>query len=206
MLIYGCAREDVTEEKRQNAKGLTYAMIYGASAYRLAQIYGFTVERGQEIIDHLLTKKYPGAKRYHEAMIFSARTKGHVTNLFGRRRRLPDILSENQKIRGHCERQAINAPIQGLAGDLLYAAMIRLQLRWDEDPFTKMVLTTHDSLTHEVKVEDQNRAIAIIHNEMTRPFPGLIVSLPVEIKVGSSLGKMKKLSKGELQAIVKQYA
>jgi len=119
---------------------------------------------------------------------------------------LGQFLSENQKIRGHCERQAINAPIQGLAGDILYAAMIRLQLRWDKDAFTKMVLTTHDSLTHEVKVEDQNKAIAIIYNEMTRPFPGLVVPLPVEIKVGPSLGKMKKLSHEELQEIVKQYA
>ncbi len=206
MLIYGCAREDVTKEKRQSAKALTYALIYGASAYRLAQVYGFEVERGQEIIDHLLTKKYPGASRYHEAMKFSARSKGYVKNLFGRRRRLPEILSDNQKLRGHAERQAINAPIQGLAGDLLYAAMIRLQLQWEADPFTKMVLTTHDSLTHEVKVEDQNRAVAIIHNEMTRPFPGLVVPLPVEIKVGTSLGKMKGLSREEVLEIVKQYA
>ncbi|KKL89332.1 hypothetical protein LCGC14_1915810, partial [marine sediment metagenome] len=88
---------------------------------------------------------------------------------------------------------------------VLYCAKIRLQRKWDENELAKMVLTVYDSLTHEVKIEDTNRAIAVIHKEMTRPLPGITVGLPVEIKVGPSLGKLKKLSTEEVNEIVKEY-
>lgn len=201
-LIFEIPEGDVTPQQRQDAKGLTYLLIYGGTIYRIMSEFGVSQERAQEIFDGLFSR-YPGAKAYHESTIDLARTKGHVQNIYGRRRRLPNILSENGKMRGHCERQAINAPIQGLASELLSLAMIRLRRLWREKSgLAKMVLTVYDSLTHECSEKDANKVIALIHQEMTRPMKGITVPLPIEVKIGKSLGSMKKLTPNELAKIV----
>ena len=201
-LIFEVLEGDVTKKQRQDAKPLTYAMIYGATVYRIMSLYNVSQERAQEILDGLFSR-YPGAKAYHNTMINMARTKGYVQNLFGRRRRLPNILSQNKKVSGHAERQAINAPIQGLAGDILSIATIRLWRFWQKNPnLAQMVLTVHDSLAHECKEKDQNKVIATIYREMTRQIPGITVPIPVEIKVGKSLGNMKKLTQEEIKTIL----
>lgn len=191
------------EVSRQDAKNGTYAIGYGATGYRLAMMYGVEEEIGNEILQAIY-RKYQGLAKNCDMTKISARQRGYVTNLFGRRRRLPAILSDDKKLRGHAERSAINSPVQGLAGDIMYAMMIRLQEIWDEPANSDiwMIMQTHDSLTHEVPVEKQEFAIASIYREMTRPIPGITIPLEVEMKVGSSLGSLKKLSKEEIAAIV----
>jgi len=204
-LIYEVPEEEVTPQQRQDAKGLTYLLIYGGTPYRIMTEYGVDKSRAEEIYDGLFSR-YPGAKSYHESMINSAQTKGFVKNMFGRRRRLTNILSGDKGVRGHAERQAINAPIQGLAGDILYIAMIRLWRLWNKNPnLSKMVLTVHDSLTHESAEKDKEKGIANIHREMTREMPGIKIPLPIDIKVGKSLGNMKKLTTEEIEEISRKF-
>ncbi len=186
---------------RQEGKGANYALIYGATGYRLANLFGVEERVGEEIKDAILSK-YPGARRFEENMKILARTNGYVKNTFGRRRRLPGIISDDKKIRGHAERSAINSPIQGLAGDVIYAVMIRLQKIWDENPDVHMIMQVHDSLVHECPKERANFAIANIYREMTRPLPGITIPLEAEIKVGDSLGSLKKLTSEQVQEIV----
>lgn len=203
--VYDKEISDVTPQERQNAKPLTYALIYGATIYRIMSLYGVSEDRATQIVDSIFAR-YPGAKAYHEAMVSMARTKGFVQNIFGRRRRLRDILSDNKKLRGHAERQAINAPIQGLAGEVLSVATIRLAKVWRKIPeLARMVMTIHDSLVHEALESRSEEAIAKIYWEMTRSIKGITVPIPVEVKVGKSLGDMKKLSREELAVILEKY-
>ena len=195
ILVYGKPREEITKAERQAAKGLTYLMIYGGSAYRVVNLFNVTQERAQEIIDMVFTK-YPGAMEYQREMVRIARERQYVTDLFGQRRRLLGILSSDKKIREHNERSAINAPIQGLAAKILYIAMIRLSLAFKKElPQARMVLTVHDSLTVECPEHLVEQAVAIIRREMLAPMPGIKVPLDVDVKVGKSLGSMKVLDK-----------
>jgi DNA polymerase-1 len=201
-LVFGKAPSAVTEQERQMAKGLTYALIYGAGAFRIASLFGISLEAAQGIIDRLY-HKYPGARRYHERMIHAARAQGYVTNLYGRRRRLPGILSTDPKLRGHYERSAINSPIQGLAAELLYIAMIRLREAFKREcPGARLVLTVHDSITTEVPHSQVPSAIRVIQREMLRPMPGITVPLEVELKTGTSLGNIEPFLHGELPGIL----
>jgi DNA polymerase-1 len=195
ILAYGKPREEITKAERQAAKGLTYLMIYGGSAYRVVNLFNVTIERAQEIIDMMFTK-YPGAMTYQQEMVRIARERQYVTDLFGQRRRLLGILSSDKKIREHNERSAINAPIQGLAAKILYIAMIRLNAALKKElPQAKMVLTVHDSLTVECPEHLVEQAVTIMRREMLTPMPGIKVPLDVDVKVGKSLGSMKVLDK-----------
>ncbi len=204
-LVFEKNAEDVTPQERQDAKTMTYGgLMYGATEYKMAAEFKFSPDRGRDIIAALF-KKYPGAKEYIRSMIAMARSKGFVQNIFGRRRRLPDILSSNKGVKGHAERQAINSPIQGLAGDILSIATIRLWRVWKKYPnLAKMVLTVHDSLAHECAIKNRDKVIAHIHREMTRQIPGIIVPITIDIKVGKSLGDMKKLTQEEVAKIVSE--
>ena len=172
-------------------------MIYGGSAYRVVNLFNVTLGRAEEIIALVFTK-YPGAKDYQRHMIEEARTKGCVTNLWGMRRRLLGILSSDPKIREHNERSAINSPIQGLAAEILYVAMVWIVKAFLKKlPQARLVLTVHDSIIVECPDALVDKAVAIMRGEMLRPMPRIKVPLDVDIKIGKSLGNMTKLDKKE---------
>jgi len=196
-LVYEKPVEEITKAERQAAKGLTYLMIYGGSAYRVVNLFNVTLGRAEEIIALVFTK-YPGAKDYQRHMIEEARTKGCVTNLWGMRRRLLGILSSDPKIREHNERSAINSPIQGLAAEILYVAMVWIVKAFLKKlPQARLVLTVHDSIIVECPDALVDKAVAIMRGEMLRPMPRIKVPLDVDIKIGKSLGNMTKLDKKE---------
>jgi len=195
MLVYGKSREEITKAERQAAKGLTYLMIYGGTAYRVVNLFDVTLDRAQEIINMMFTK-YPGAMDYQKEMVRVARERQYVTDLWGQRRRVLGILSNDKESRAHNERSAINSPIQGLAAKILYIAMIRIQGAFKRElPEAKIVLTVHDSLTVECPELLVDKAITIMRREMLAPMPCIKVPLDVDLKVGRSLGSMKLVDK-----------
>lgn len=196
--------DKITKEERQHyGKGTTYSMMFGASAYKISSVTGVSKERAQRVIEGFF-QRYPGAGEYERRMIHMARTKGFVADIFGRRRRLPGILSTDMKIRSHAERNAVNTPIQQLEAEVLYIAMIRLHKALLEDNVSaKLVLPIHDSLLVECADSEISRVVVAMHKHMLKAIPGIDVPIEVEIKTGRALDTMKPLTKDAICAILK---
>jgi DNA polymerase-1 len=190
-MIFNKPEDQITKEERQNAKAFTYATIMGASAWKIASHFKISEEKAQVYITRFFAN-CPKARQYAQGKIQEARQRGFVISLFGARRRLPEITSPDQKMRGHAERSAVNFPIQNLEAHILYAAMNRIAMAFKaECPTARLVLPVHDSLVTEVRESDWKKAAEIMEREMTRAMPGIIVPLAVEVKYGKSLGNLK---------------
>ena len=124
--------EAVTKEQRSHAKTVNFGIIYGVSAIGLSQQTSLSRSQSKELIDTYY-QTYPKLKTYIEQQIFFAREHGYVETLLGRRRYLPDIHSRNQVVRGAAERNAVNAPIQGSAADIIKIAMVRIAERLEKE-------------------------------------------------------------------------
>ena len=154
--VYKIDINDVTREQRSKAKTANFGIIYGISVFGLAERMGVDRKEAKELIDGYF-ETYPDVKRYMDKSIEVARENGYVETIFHRKRFLPDINSRNAIVRGYAERNAINAPIQGSAADIIKVAMIRIYERFKRENIkSKMILQVHDELNFSVYPEEKN--------------------------------------------------
>ena len=164
--VFGVPLDEVTREQRSNAKTVNFGIIYGVSAFGLSQQSTLDRSEAREVIDSYF-KTYPGIKAYIEKQQNLAREKGYVETIMGRRRYLRDINSRNAVVRGAAERNAINAPIQGSAADVIKIAMINIHRKMAEQKFAgKMVLQVHDELVFDVPKSEADSLEALVKHEM----------------------------------------
>ncbi|NLE35563.1 MAG: DNA polymerase I [Bacteroidales bacterium] len=179
--IFGVPVQEVTREMRARAKTANFGIIYGISAFGLSERLTIGRKEAKELIDGYFTS-YPGVKAYMDESIRKAREQGYVTTMFGRRRYLPDIHSRNQVVRGNAERNAINAPIQGSAADIIKIAMVRIASRLEREmPAAKMILQVHDELIFEVDSDCVKKLAAIVKEEMKGAAQ---LKVPLEVDTG----------------------
>lgn len=164
--IYKEKLEDVTREQRSKAKTANFGIIYGISVFGLAERLNIDRKEAKELIDGYF-ENYPHVKEYMDKSILEAREKGYIETIFRRRRYLPDINSRNAVVRGYAERNAINAPIQGSAADIIKVAMVRIYRRFREEGIrSKMILQVHDELNFSVLPEEKEKVQQIVISEM----------------------------------------
>ncbi|MDQ3051332.1 MAG: DNA polymerase I [Bacteroidota bacterium] len=179
--VYGVPIEQVSSEMRRNAKMVNFGIIYGISAFGLSQRLNIPRKEAATIIENYF-KEFPTIKSYMDGSIEFARQHGYVETILGRRRYLRDINSANAVVRGFAERNAINAPIQGSAADMIKVAMInihkeitRLNLR------SKMILQVHDELVFDVHIDEVELLKPIVKEKMTNAITMLV---PIEVEMG----------------------
>ncbi|MBK9388876.1 MAG: DNA polymerase I [Bacteroidetes bacterium] len=182
--IFGVDLKDVTREMRGRAKTANFGIIYGISSYGLSERLTIGRKEAKELIDGYFNS-YPGVKIYMDESIRKARDKGYVTTMFGRKRYLPDIHSRNQVVRGNAERNAINAPIQGSAADIIKIAMVRIHKRLKEENFlSKMILQVHDELIFETVIPELEKLKELVIHEMSN---AVLLSVPLKVEWGTGM-------------------
>ncbi len=173
--------EEVTSDERRKAKTANFGIIYGITTFGLAERMQVSRGEAKDLIDEYFAT-YPKVKEYMEQSVNMARDKGYTETLFGRRCHLPDINSHNAVVRGYAERNAINAPIQGTAADIIKVAMVRIQQRlWKEQLRSKMILQVHDELNFNVVPEEKDLIQQLVVEEMEHAFK---MSVPLEADSG----------------------
>ncbi len=169
--IYKEKIEDVTRDERSKAKRANFGIIYGITVFGLAERLDISREEAKQLIDGYFST-FPKVHEYMEKSKEIARQQGYVTTLFGRRRYLPDINSHNGTVRGFAERNAINAPIQGTAADIIKVAMIRIFQRFKNEGIrSKMILQVHDELNFSVYPDEKEKVEQIVMEEMQKAYP-----------------------------------
>ncbi|MBQ9215697.1 MAG: DNA polymerase I [Prevotella sp.] len=169
--IYKKPIKEVTRDERTKSKRANFGIIYGITVYGLAERLDIPRDEAKMLIDGYFAT-FPQVHDYMEKSKEVARQKGYVTTLFGRRRYLPDINSHNATVRGFAERNAINAPIQGTAADIIKVAMIRIFNRFKAEGIrSKMILQVHDELNFSVYPEEKEKVERIVLEEMQAAFP-----------------------------------
>ena len=164
--IYKVPLEEVTREQRSKAKTANFGIIYGISVFGLAERLNVDRKEAKELIDGYF-ENYPQVKEYMDESIRIARERGYIETIFKRKRYLPDINSRNAVVRGYAERNAINAPIQGSAADIIKVAMVRIYQRFLKEGIqSKMILQVHDELNFSVLPEEQEKVKQIVIEEM----------------------------------------
>ncbi len=164
--IYKKELSDVDRDERRKAKTANFGIIYGISAFGLAERMEVSRTEAKELIDNYFLT-YPKVKAYMTQSVEQARERGYIETVFGRRRYLPDINSRNAVVRGYAERNAVNAPIQGTAADIIKVAMVRIDGRLrQENLSSKMILQVHDELNFSVVPEEMERVKQIVIEEM----------------------------------------
>jgi len=182
--IFGVDIKDVTREMRNRAKTANFGIIYGISSFGLSERLTIGRKEAKELIDGYFNS-YPGVKKYMDESIRKAREKGYVTTMFGRRRYLRDIQSRNQVVRGNAERNAINAPIQGTAADIIKVAMVRIHGKLKTEGYaSKMILQVHDELIFEAVPGELEKLKTLVVHEMSNA-----VKLDIPLKVDCGTGK-----------------
>ena len=170
--IYHKPLEQVTGDERRKAKTANFGILYGISAFGLAQRLNIPRDEAKMLIDGYYAT-FPQVRDYIDRSIAQAREKGYVTTLYGRRRMLPDINSRNAVVRGFSERNAINAPIQGTAADVIKLAMVRIYQRFEQEGIkSKMILQVHDELNFDVIPSELDRVQHIVIEEMEGVYKG----------------------------------
>ena len=162
--------EEVTREQRSKAKTANFGIIYGISVFGLAERMNVPRSEAKALIEGYF-QTYPQIKEYMDKSIEAAREKGYIETIFGRKRFLPDIHSHNAVVRGYAERNAINAPIQGSAADIIKVAMVRIYQRFQaENIRSKMILQVHDELNFSVYPEEKEKVQQIVIEEMEKAY------------------------------------
>jgi DNA polymerase-1 len=180
--VFGVDIENVDSEQRRKAKMVNFGIIYGISAFGLSERLGIPRQEAKEIIENYF-REFSGLRNYMDASIAFARSKGYVETVFGRRRYLRDINSANGMSRGFAERNAINAPIQGSAADMIKLAMIRIDARLQAEGFrSSMVLQVHDELVFDMYKDEADALRQLVREEMCSALP---LDVPVEVETGS---------------------
>ena len=179
--VFGVEVADVTKDQRYKAKSVNFGLIYGQGAFGLAQNLGIKRGEAKELIDAYF-EQFGGVKTYMDDTIKYCREHGYVKTLMGRKRFIPDINSNNQTVVGFAERNAINAPIQGSAADMIKLAMINIHNRFSKmDIGTRMLLQVHDELLFDVPKNELEEITAVIKEEMERAMP---LKVPVIAEAG----------------------
>ena len=168
--IYKVGIDEVTGDQRRKAKRANFGIIYGITVFGLAERLEIDRAEARELINGYF-ETFPKVREYMKQAKETARQKGYVETFFHRRRYLPDINSRNATVRGFAERNAINAPIQGSAADIIKVAMIRIYQRFKEEHLrSKMILQVHDELNFSVVPEEKGRVEAIVKEEMENAY------------------------------------
>jgi DNA polymerase-1 len=183
--LFNVPAAEVTKDQRRLAKTVVYAILYGQSAFGLAQITGMTNAEAADFIKRF-HETFPNVKQYVDSTLNQARVQGYVNTIYGRKRFIPNMLSLPFNERQALEREAINMPIQGANADLIKIAMIRIQHALEEKHMkTRMILQVHDELVFEVAIEELERAKHLIKAKM-EGVAKLDVPIKVEMKVGKN--------------------
>ena len=181
--VFNIPINKVSKEQRSNAKIVNFGIIYGVSAFGLSNQTNLNRTESKELIEKYF-EKYPKLKQYVNNQISFARNNGYVETVLGRRRYLKDINSQNSVVRGAAERNAINAPVQGSAADIIKIAMINIQKKLSKGNYkSKMLLQIHDELVFDVFKPELNEMIKLTKNEMEKAFE-INVPLTVDLNYG----------------------
>ena len=183
--VFHISSEEVTKDQRSAAKAVNFGIIYGQSAFGLAQNLGISRKEAKEIIDNYFAQ-YGTIKSYMDDTVASAREKGYVETIMQRRRYLPDINSANAIVRGFAELNAVNAPIQGSAADIIKMAMVAVYKEMSQQQLkSKMILQVHDELIFDVHTSE----IDLMKNLVKTAMEGavdLIVPMEVEMELAQN--------------------
>jgi len=183
--VYEVSLDEVTREMRRNAKTVNFGIVYGISAFGLAERLNIPKQEAAQII-YQYFEKYPGIKKYMEYTMAFARKHEYVSTIMGRRRYIKDINSANGMLRGYAERNAINAPVQGSAADMIKLAMIAIHYEMEKKNLkSKMIMQVHDELVFEAHLEEVEQLKAIVEGRMKNAMP-LEVPVVVEMSTGSN--------------------
>ncbi|MHA7942190.1 DNA polymerase I [Formosa sp. 3Alg 14/1] len=183
--VFNVPLEEVTREQRSNAKTVNFGIVYGVSAFGLSNQTDLSRSESKDLIDTYY-KTYPKLRTYMSELVDFARDKGYVQTVLGRRRYLKDINSRNGVVRGAAERNAVNAPIQGSAADIIKLAMINIHEKLVAGDFkTKMLLQVHDELVFDVYKPELETIKTLVKTEMENAFV-MDVPLDVEIDTGDN--------------------
>ena len=179
--VFNVPIDEVTREQRSNAKTVNFGIIYGVSAFGLSNQTDLTRAESKELIDTYY-KTYPKLRNYMSEQVDFARDNGYVQTVLGRRRYLKDINGNNAIVRGAAERNAVNAPIQGSAADIIKIAMINIHKKLAEGDYkTKMLLQVHDELVFDCYKPELEEMKVLIKNEMENAYT---MSVPLDVEVG----------------------
>ena len=182
--VFKVSEDEVTKEQRSRAKTANFGIIYGISAFGLSQRLGMTRTDSKNLIEEYFAS-YPKVKEYMNNMIATAKEKGYVETIYGRKRFLPDINSRNAVVRSFSERNAINAPLQGSAADIIKAAMINIYKRLAAEGLkSKMVLQVHDELVFDTVPGEEEKIAAIVTQEMEN-----VINLSIPLVAECGKGK-----------------
>lgn len=183
--VFNVSLEEVTKEQRSHAKTVNFGIIYGVSAFGLSNQTNLSRSESKELIDTYY-ETYPKLKDYIAKQIEFAREHGYVQTILGRRRYLKDIHSQNAVVRSAAERNAVNAPIQGSAADIIKIAMINIHKRLVQEQWkSKMLLQVHDELVFDAHKEELDQLQSMVKTEMERAFT-LEVPLVVDLGIGDN--------------------
>jgi DNA polymerase-1 len=179
--VFGVKQNDVTREMRGKAKAVNFGIIYGQSAFGLSQNLNISRGEAKEIIESYFIQ-YPKIRTYMDKTIEQAKKNGYVETILGRRRYLKDINSSNAIVRGHAERNAVNAPIQGSAADIIKIAMINIHTGLKEGAYkSKMLLQVHDELVFDAHNNETDRLTAFVKDKMEN---AVTLSVPLDVEIG----------------------
>jgi DNA polymerase-1 len=179
--IYHEPIDAVTDSQRRNAKTANFGIIYGISAFGLSERLSIPRAEAKELIEGYF-RSYPRIRQYMDESIEKARQQGYVTTVMGRKRLLPDINSRNAVVRGYAERNAINAPLQGSAADIIKLAMIRIYREMEDAGLrSRMIIQVHDELIFNVAPEELDKVQEIVIRQMQDAYHGQV---PLTVSAG----------------------
>lgn len=188
--VFGVEPEEVDFEQRSKAKMVSYGLAYGMEAYGLGQRLGIATREAAEILDAFF-EGFPAVRSYMDATVTEARNRGYTETLFGRRRAIPELMSDNRLVRQAGERQAMNAGIQGLAADIFKVALVRLDDRLRAEGMeSRVVLQVHDEVILEVPAGEKKKAEQVVLDELRNAFK-LNVPLEVNLSFGDTWADAK---------------
>ena len=172
--IYHKTLDEVTDDERRHAKTANFGIIYGISAFGLSERLGIPRAEAKKLIDGYFAS-YPHIREYIDSAIAQARERGYVTTVMGRKRMLPDINSRNAVVRGYAERNAVNAPLQGSAADIIKIAMINIYRAFEREGLeSRMIIQVHDELVFNVKPAELERVKQIVTQLMESAYSGRV--------------------------------
>ena len=182
--VFDVPLEDVTKQMRSEAKAVNFGIVYGISDFGLATNIGTSRKKAKEYIEKYFAK-YPGIKAYMDRTVKECKERGYVETLWGRRRYVPEIKSNNFNVRQFGERVAMNAPIQGTAADIIKIAMINIEKELEDKKLeSKLLLQVHDELVIETKLEEIETVRELLVRNMEN-----VIKMDVPLKVEAEEGK-----------------
>ncbi|MEU7922785.1 DNA polymerase I [Micromonospora zamorensis] len=179
--VFGVPLDQVTPDQRRKIKAMNYGLAYGLSAFGLSQQLGINTEEARGLMENYFAG-FGGVRDYLQQVVARARQDGYTSTILGRRRYLPDLVSDNRQRRDIAERMALNAPIQGSAADIIKVAMLHVDTALREAGLrSRMLLQVHDELVFEVAPGEREALEALVRHEMGGAYP---LSVPLEVSVG----------------------